>query len=122
MTENPLSPPEMERSDVLVLFGISGDLAKKMLLPALYRLTESGKLTVPVIGVAATDWDDDALRQHARAAVAAEGTDIDEEVFARFAANLSIVTGDFADADTFTRLREAVSGRGFVTYYLAIPP
>lgn len=122
MTENPLSPPEMERSDVLVLFGISGDLAKKMLLPALYRLTESGKLTVPVIGVAATDWDDDALRRHARAAVAAEGTDIDEEVFARFAANLSIVTGDFADAGTFTRLREAVAGRGFVTYYLAIPP
>ncbi|MYR83338.1 glucose-6-phosphate dehydrogenase [Streptomyces filamentosus] len=122
MTETLLSPPEMERSDALVLFGISGDLAKKMLLPALYRLTESGKLTVPVIGVAATDWDDDSLRRHAREAVAAEGTDIDEEVFARFAANLSIVTGDFADAATFTRLREAVARRGFVTYYLAIPP
>ncbi|MFD0037169.1 glucose-6-phosphate dehydrogenase [Streptomyces anulatus] len=122
MSDTLLSPPELERSDALVLFGISGDLAKKMLLPALYRLTDSGKLTVPVIGVAATDWDDDALRRHAREAVAAAGTDIDEAVFARFAAGLSIVTGDFAEDGTFARLRRAVAGRGFVTYYLAIPP
>ncbi|MFI8880339.1 glucose-6-phosphate dehydrogenase [Streptomyces sp. NPDC055243] len=122
MSDNPLSPPVLERSDALVLFGITGDLARKMLLPALYRLTESGKLTVPVIGVAATDWDDDALREHAREAVIAAGTDIDEAVFARFAAGLSIVTGDFADDATFARLRDAVTGREFVTHYLAIPP
>ncbi|WP_179892303.1 glucose-6-phosphate dehydrogenase [Streptomyces sp. rh34] len=122
MSDTLLSPPDLEHSDALVLFGISGDLAKKMLLPALYRLTESGKLTLPVIGVAATDWDDDALRSHAREAVAAAGTDIDEAVFARFAAGLSIVTGDFAEDATFARLRQAVSGLGFVTYYLAIPP
>ncbi|MFJ2895310.1 glucose-6-phosphate dehydrogenase [Streptomyces sp. NPDC087218] len=122
MSDIPLTPPELERSDALVLFGISGDLAKKMLLPALYRLTEAGKLGVPVIGVAATDWDDAALREHARQAVLATGADIDEEVFARFAAGLSIVTGDFTDGDLFTRLRDSVGKFGFVTHYLAIPP
>ncbi|RSS19657.1 glucose-6-phosphate dehydrogenase [Streptomyces sp. WAC08401] len=122
MSDSPLSPAGMERSDALVLFGITGDLAKKMLLPALYRLTESGKLTVPVIGVAAGDWDDDALRRHAREAVIAAGTDIDEAVFERFAAGLSLITGDFADDTTFARLRDAVAGFGFVTHYLAIPP
>lgn len=122
MSDTALGAPEMERSDVLVLFGITGDLARKMLLPALYRLTESGRLTVPVIGVAASDWDDEDLRKHAREAVAATGTDIDETVFSRFADGLSIVTGDFTDDSTFARLRDAVAGFGFVTHYLAIPP
>ncbi|MDT0614328.1 glucose-6-phosphate dehydrogenase [Streptomyces lancefieldiae] len=122
MSDTLLSPSDLERADALVLFGITGDLARKMLLPALYRLTESGKLTVPVIGVAAGDWDDDALRGHAREAVVAAGTDLDEAVFARFAAGLSIITGDFADDATFARLRDAVAGFGFVTHYLAIPP
>ncbi|MFJ8750032.1 glucose-6-phosphate dehydrogenase [Streptomyces sp. NPDC102441] len=122
MSESYLSPPDLERSTALVIFGISGDLAKKMLLPALYRLTESGRLGVPVIGVAAVDWDDDALRGHAREAVAAAGTDIDEAALTRFTAGLSIVTGDFADEATFARLRDAVAGFEFVTYYMAIPP
>ncbi|MFI5770821.1 glucose-6-phosphate dehydrogenase [Streptomyces sp. NPDC051658] len=122
MSDTLLTSTDLEHSDALVLFGISGDLAKKMLLPALYRLTENGRLNVPVIGVAATDWDDDALRRHAREAVAAACTDIDEAVFGRLAARLSIVTGDFADSSTFDRLREAVAGFGFVTHYLAIPP
>ncbi|MFW6690619.1 glucose-6-phosphate dehydrogenase [Streptomyces sp. MAR4 CNX-425] len=117
-----LAPSRLEPCDALVLFGISGDLARKMLLPALYRLTESGKLTVPVVGVAAGDWDDDALRRHARAAVAAEVPDLDEEVFARLASRLSVVTGDFTDDATFARLRDAVSGLGFLVHYLAIPP
>ncbi|MFF1459438.1 glucose-6-phosphate dehydrogenase [Streptomyces sp. NPDC058330] len=117
-----LNPPDLERSDALVIFGISGDLARKMLLPALYRLAESGKLTVPVIGVAATDWDDDTLRGHAREAVVAAGMDIDDAVFGRFAAGLTIVTGDFTDDATFARLRDAVAGFAFVTHYLAIPP
>ncbi|MFG3255358.1 glucose-6-phosphate dehydrogenase [Streptomyces sp. NPDC048172] len=121
-SDTPLDLGDLERADALVLFGITGDLARKMLLPALYRLTESGKLTVPVIGVAAGDWDDDALRRHAREAVAATGTGIDEAVFSRLAAKLSIVTGDFTDDATFERLREAVAHLGFLTHYLAIPP
>ncbi|WP_419995175.1 glucose-6-phosphate dehydrogenase [Streptomyces boninensis] len=123
MTANALLPAsDLEDADALVLFGITGDLAKKMLLPALYHLTEAGKLTVPVIGVAAGDWDDDALRAHAREAIIAAGTDLDEAVFARLAPQLSIVTGDFTADDTFVRLRDAVDGLGFLAHYLAIPP
>ncbi|MFD5028253.1 glucose-6-phosphate dehydrogenase [Streptomyces sp. NPDC058373] len=113
---------DLERADALVLFGISGDLARKMLLPALYRLTERGALTVPVIGVAAADWDDQALRAYAREAVTAAIPDADETVLHRMAGRLSMVAGDFTQDDTFTRLRQAVRGHGFVAYYLAIPP
>ncbi len=68
------------RGDVLVLFGVTGDLAKKMILPALYRLTQRGELTVPVIGVALTDWDTDALRKHVATSVHAAFDDVDTAV------------------------------------------
>ncbi|GAA3020167.1 glucose-6-phosphate dehydrogenase [Streptomyces drozdowiczii] len=122
MSDTIFGPDDLEQADALVLFGITGDLAKKMLMPALYRLTEDGRLTVPVIGVAAGDWNDDALRGHAREAIAAAVPDFDQQVFDRLAANLSLVSGDFTDPGTFARLREAVAGYGFVAHYLAIPP
>lgn len=123
MSDDMLYPPSgQERADALVLFGISGDLAHKMLLPALYRLTESGDLTVPVIGVAATDWDDQALRAHAREAVEAAVPDLDEAVLKHMTDRLSMIGGDFTDDATFDGVRRAVAGSGFVTYYLATPP
>ncbi|MFC4912695.1 glucose-6-phosphate dehydrogenase [Actinomadura gamaensis] len=115
-----------ERADALALFGITGDLAAKMLFPALYRLTQRGILDVPVVGVAYSDWDDDALRQHARTSITTAVPDFDERVFSKLASNLSIVTGDFKDDATFSRLRDRlrqVAGEdGFVSHYLAIPP
>ncbi|MFI0447053.1 glucose-6-phosphate dehydrogenase [Actinomadura sp. 6N118] len=110
-----------EKADTLVLFGITGDLAKKMLLPALYRLTARGELDIPIIGVARSDWDDEALRSHAREAIAAVH-EIDDEVFGRLAGRLRMVTGDYRDGETFSRLRDAAEGYGFLTHYLAIPP
>ena len=66
-TSMPLSPlANPPRSDLLVMFGASGDLAKKKLFPAVYRLEKRGLLGVPVIGVALDDWSDDDLRTHAR--------------------------------------------------------
>ncbi|MFI6317791.1 glucose-6-phosphate dehydrogenase [Nonomuraea sp. NPDC050556] len=112
----------MSTADVFVLFGITGDLVKKMIFPALYRLTEQGKVTIPVVGVAAGDWDDQALREHARQSIMADVQDFDEKVFADLAARLSIVTGDFADGATFHRLADALKGYGFAAHYLAIPP
>ncbi|MFJ5230878.1 glucose-6-phosphate dehydrogenase [Kitasatospora sp. NPDC088391] len=122
MTTASLPPSALEPADVLVLHGITGDLARKMLLPALYQLSTAGRLTCPVIGVAAGDWDDERLRRHARTAVEATGTTVDEQVFDRFAAGLSIVTGDFTEDATFERLKGALAGRGFAAHYLAIPP
>jgi len=66
------------RADAVVLFGATGDLVRKKLLPALYQLARADRLGVPVIGVARSAWDDDRLRQHARAAVEEIGGAVDE--------------------------------------------
>ena len=68
------------RSDALVLFGATGDLAKKKLFPALYLLTKAGRLDIPVVGVAKSDWDDTAMRQHARDDIVAACPDADPAV------------------------------------------
>jgi glucose-6-phosphate 1-dehydrogenase len=121
-------PPSPTEADALVLFGATGDLAKKKLFPALYHLADSGKLTVPVVGVAKSDWDDDGLRSYARAAVTAslDPEPVDEEAFAALAKLLSLVGGDYGDRSTFerlaTRLSSAGVGSSHPTHYLAIPP
>jgi glucose-6-phosphate 1-dehydrogenase len=113
--------------DALVIFGITGDLAKKMTLKALYDLVENGTLTVPVIGVGRTEWSDDDLRDHAREAVEArfEATgegELDEDVFKRFADNLAYVQGDYNDFDTYRSIKQALSGAKHPVFYLEIPP
>jgi glucose-6-phosphate 1-dehydrogenase len=117
-----LGPP----GDALVVFGITGDLAKKMTLKALYDLTENGTLKVPVIGVGRTDWGDDDLDQHAREAIEARfeqsGGEIDEDVFKKFADSLSYVQGDYNDFETYRKLKEALSGATHPVFYLEIPP
>jgi glucose-6-phosphate 1-dehydrogenase len=109
------------RAKALVLFGITGDLAAKMLIPGLYRLVERGELKIPVVGVALTDWDTAQLHQHAREVISAQG-DLDEAVFTRLKGLLRLVAGNYSDPDTFIRLAKEVGGLGFVTHYLAIPP
>lgn len=109
-------------ADVLAIFGISGDLAKKMTFRALYRLEECGKLDCPIVGVAIDEWDDEQLRQHARDAIGASVGDPDEDVFARLAARLTYVQGDYADADTFQRVGEALGDAKRPVFYLEIPP
>ncbi len=76
-------------ADALVVFGITGDLARKMTLPSLYLLERRGLLDCPVIGVAVDDWSTERLRDHARASIDAAGVQLDEDVFGRFAAKLS---------------------------------
>ncbi len=98
------------QTDVLVVFGISGDLAKVMTFRSLYRLERRGLLQCPIVGVAVDDWTDEDLRSHARAAIINCGETIDEEVFARFAARLSYLSGDFADPATFERLATKLDG------------
>ncbi len=109
-------------ADVLTIFGISGDLARKMTFRALYRLEARGKLSCPIVGVAIDEWDDERLRAHAREAIAATIEDPDEDVFARLAARLTYVQGDYADADTFTRVGVAIGDAKRPVFYLEIPP
>ena len=93
-------------ADVLAIFGISGDLAKKMTFRALYRLEARDKLECPIVGVAIDEWDDAQLRAHAREAITATVSDPDEEVIASLEARLSYVQGDYADAATFERVED----------------
>ena len=117
-----LGPP----GDALVIFGITGDLARKMTLKALYDLTENGTLTVPVIGVGRSDWSDEDLHQHAREAIEArfevKGGEINEDVFKKFADLLSYVQGDYNDFDSYRKLKDALSGAQHPVFYLEIPP
>jgi glucose-6-phosphate 1-dehydrogenase len=108
--------------DALVVFGITGDLARKMTFRSLYRLERRGLLKVPVIGVAVEDWSDEHLRQHAREAMQATGEPIDEAVFTRFAKRLSYVSGDFGASDTYQTLAKALRDVRNPVFYLEIPP
>src|ERR1700710_2126938 len=110
------------RAGVLVVFGISGDLAKVMTFRSLYRLERRGLLQCPILGVAVDDWSDDELRAHARAAIEACGETIDEDTFARFAGRLSYLHGDFSDPATFERLAAALKDAQRPVFYLEIPP
>ena len=108
--------------DALVVFGITGDLARKMTLRSLYRLDERGLLDCPVIGVAAEDWTDDHLREHALEAVKATGEPIDDTVWKRFAKRLSYVGGDFNDGATYEAVASALGDAANPVFYLEIPP
>jgi glucose-6-phosphate 1-dehydrogenase len=112
----------MTGTDALVVFGITGDLARKMTLRSLYRLERRGLLDCPIVGVAADDWTVDHLRDHARGAIEAAGETLDDAVFARLAARLHYVGGDFGDPATFERLREELGTVRRPVFYLETPP
>jgi glucose-6-phosphate 1-dehydrogenase len=110
------------RGDALVLFGATGDLARKKLYPALYRLAARGRLGIPVIGVAVSDWDDNRLREYARMAVAQKEGSPNQAALDDFMRSLSFVSGDYRDPNTFERLRQRLADARLPVFYLAIPP
>ena len=112
----------VERSDAIVLFGASGDLAKKMTFVSLYHLAERGLLDMPIIGVAFTDWSADDLRRHAQDAIKAAGVKPDEKVWSAMAARMSFIKGDYTKPETYQAVAKAVDGCQRPLYYLEIPP
>ena len=112
-----------ERGDALVFFGASGDLARKMIFPALYRLVRAGRLDVPVIGVAYSQWTVDRLRDRAVESVTGFGDgQVDRVALDRLVDLLRYVDGDYDDDDTFEALRAELGGSRRPVHYLAIPP
>jgi glucose-6-phosphate 1-dehydrogenase len=109
-------------ADVLVVFGITGDLAKVMTFLSLYRLEQRGLIDCPIVGVAVDDWTVDDLRRRARESIAAGGAPVDEEVFGRLSERLSYIQGDFGDPGTFGRVAAAIDGKRVPVFYLEIPP
>ncbi|MDT5368019.1 MAG: glucose-6-phosphate 1-dehydrogenase, partial [Mycobacterium sp.] len=123
MTTPPASStPSTSPADVLVIFGVTGDLAKKMTFRSLYRLERRRLLDYPIVGVARRDWSDEDLRAHARTAIEDSGETVDDAVFARFAKRLSMVSGNYDDAKTYERLGKAIEGKHTPVFYLEIPP
>lgn len=102
---------ERPRSDTLVMFGASGDLAHKKLFPAVYRLQRRGLLDIPVIGVALDDWTDQDLVNKAEAAIREDGEEWDQAAFDALAANLRYVSGNYAEPRPSPRSRRRSATR-----------
>ncbi|HRX88152.1 MAG TPA: glucose-6-phosphate dehydrogenase [Steroidobacteraceae bacterium] len=111
-----------ERADALVVFGATGDLAHKMIFPALYAMTKRGVLQVPVIGVAFSKWSLAELRERATDSIEKSGTLDDPQALARLLAALRYVDGDYHDSATFDALKQSLGTATRPTHYLAIPP
>ena len=109
-------------SDALVLFGVTGDLAHKMIFPALYAMVERGALTVPVVGVASTPWNLEQLRERATDSLEASGVVTKPRTLKRLLSLLRYVPGDYADARTFEDLKRVLGPARRPAHYLAIPP
>jgi len=113
---------EPRNADVLVIFGITGDLAKVMTFRSLYRLERRGLLACPIVGVAVDDWSVDQLKERARTSIVDTGEPLDDAIFERLASRFSYVAGDFGDAETYKHVADAISEAQTPVFYLEIPP
>ncbi|MEO8322204.1 MAG: glucose-6-phosphate dehydrogenase [Bradyrhizobium sp.] len=109
-------------SDALVLFGVTGDLAHKMIFPALYAMVKRGTLTVPVTGVALPKWSIVQLRERIVDSIKRAGGIDDQRALERLLSLFSYVSGDYTEPDTFTAIKQALGDAGRPAHYLAIPP
>jgi glucose-6-phosphate 1-dehydrogenase len=110
-------------ADAFVFFGATGDLAHKMIFPALFQMVKRGMLHVPVIGVASSKWGLPQLRDYARDSIARTDTGIDDvDAFDRLLSLLGYVDGNYDDPSTFNALQRALGGLRRPAHYLAIPP
>ena len=110
------------KSDALVIFGVTGDLAHKMIFPALYAMTKRGNLNVPVIGVAFPKWSIERLHRRAIDSIKRSGGIDNQRALKTLLSNLKYVSGDYTDRGTFTAIKEALGAARRPAHYLAIPP
>ena len=110
------------RSDALVIFGVTGDLAHKMIFPALYAMVKRDTLKVPVIGVALPNWSLARLRKRATDSIKRSGGIDNRRAFDHLLSLLKYVNGDYKDPNTFTAIKKALGGARRPAHYLAIPP
>ena len=112
---------KLPRSDTLVFFGATGDLAYKKVFPALQAMVRRGTLNVPVIGVAREGWTLDRLKARAKDSLEHHGG-LDPEAFDKLCALLKFVSGDYNDSEVFKVLCREIGSAQLPAYYLAIPP
>jgi glucose-6-phosphate 1-dehydrogenase len=112
----------ISHSDALVIFGVTGDLAHKMIFPALYAMVKHGTLAVPVIGVALPKWSLDRLHERVTDSIRQSGGIDNKRAFSHLLSLLRYVNGDYEDPATFSALKEALGEAHRPAHYLAIPP
>jgi len=110
------------QSDALVLLGITGDLARKKIFPALYSMVKRGYFKAPVVGVAISDWNTEQLRQRATDSINQSYKTVDQAALEQFLSLLIYVNGDYNDQSTFAAVKEALGNARNPAFYLAIPP
>ena len=110
------------RSDALVLFGVTGDLAHKMIFPALYAMAKRGALTTPVIGVAFPKWSLERLHRRVTDSIERAGGIDNKRAFKHLLSLLTYVSGDYENPATFTAIKNALGSAHRPAFYLAIPP
>jgi glucose-6-phosphate 1-dehydrogenase len=116
--------PSTKHADALVIFGITGDLARKQTIRALYRLEKAGRLTVPVVGVARNNWDDKSMVKHFRDALRENDVKVEKAVFDRLAKRVHYIKGVYDDANCYAGVASKLAQIGVKTpvFYLEIPP
>jgi glucose-6-phosphate 1-dehydrogenase len=112
---------DQPKSDALVFFGATGDLAYKKIFPALQAMVKRGTLTVPVIGVAKAGWTLDQLKARAQDSLRQHGG-LDDAAWTKLESLLRYVDGDYADPATFNAVKQALGDAKHPAHYLAIPP
>lgn len=111
------------QADAFLLFGATGDLAKKKLFPALYELTVEGRLDIPIVGIARSEWDDEQLRERARESVMASvGDTVDSAALDAMCSHIRYLAGDYTNTDTWSKVAELTRGAAVPVSFLAIPP
>jgi glucose-6-phosphate 1-dehydrogenase len=111
-----------ETSDALVLFGLTGDLAHKMIFPALYAMVQRGVLAVPVVGVASRSWSVAQLEARVTDSLKQSGAKVEPDALRRLLSHLQYVSGDYNNPGTFVALKSALGKSRRPAHYLAIPP
>ncbi len=109
-------------SDALVVFGVTGDLAHKQILPALYAMVKRGELTTPVIGVAFPNWSLERLQRRITDSIKKSGGVDNERALKTLLSRFQYVSGDYKDSATFAKIKQALKGAKRPAHYLAIPP
>lgn len=110
------------QSDALVVFGVTGDLAHKQILPALYAMVKRGELTVPVVGVAFPNWSLERVQRRITDSVKRTSGIDDKRALKKLLSLVSYVSGDYNDPNTFAKIKQALKGARRPAHYLAIPP
>ncbi len=122
MVKKAVNVADADAPDILVIFGVTGDLAQKMTFRALYRLEEAGQLECPIIGVASDQWSHDQLGAAIRQALVNTGQAIDEDTLAQLTQRFTYLQGDITDAGTYESLATLLEGSSRPLFYLEIPP